>query len=474
MADTNLDIRKDTDAQERLEQLGYKQELARVLSPNENIIMSLSNASPVMAAFLFGLAPFFIAGTAAIPAAIIQGIAVILISLVLAELGSIYPVSGGLYSIANYILPKPLVYVATFMFLFQALIFPPSIALGTATYLQILFPMLPQSAFATSIIAVITTLVALVIGLNSIATSNLVTKILMAIQFVVVAIFLIACFANPNRSIIDVLSQPQLLSAGGNLAVPSFGVILMSVGTMFAVVNGYDAALGFSEETKGSCRNVGRTVFITAILISTSVILIFIAAVVAAPDLTSFLSAESPLLYSTEAAMGKTATIIINIGILIASFSGLVVLIVYMSRTIYTAGRDGVFPEGINKSVTKLSKKSQIPWVATTVLAVVTIALSMTGDLVMLITFGGILTATVYLLISLGSVSHRKKYPDMERPFRMPLFPLTPIVTSIGLLIALSSQQPRDIAIGVGFIVLALIYYYFYIRPRDEKKAEKK
>lgn len=464
---------ENMDAQARLEQLGYKQELVRALSPAENVIMALSNASPVMAAFVFGLAPFVVAGTTSVISAILQGVVVLLIGCVLAELGSIYPVSGGLYSIASYVLPKPLTYVALLMFMLQALIFPPSIALGTATYIQILFPALPQSALATSVIAAVTTLIALLIGLNSIATSNLVTKILMAIQAMVIAIFVIACLTNPQRGILEVLSNPQMLNAAqDSLVPPSFGTIFMTAGMMFAVVNGYDASLGFSEETKGNCRQVGRTVLISAILVSVLVVSIFWMAVISAPNLIDFLKAPSPLLYSAEAAMGRFAAIIVNVGVLISSFSGLVVIIVYMSRTIYTGGRDGVFPPAVNRAVMKLSEKSQIPWVSTAVLAIVTIVLVFASDLVALITFGSILTATVYLLISFGSISSRMKEPALARPFRMPLFPLTPILAIAGLLIALGCQTKTDIGIGLVLVVLALLYYYAYIRPRDRKTKE--
>lgn len=132
-------------AQRRLEELGYRQELNRNLSVTENVVMALSNVSPLMAAFVYALAAFATVGVATAPSAILQGINVVFIGFIIAELGSIYPVSGGLYSIISYILPKPLVFVAVFTFMVQAFIYPPSIALGVGQYLQILFPQLPQS-----------------------------------------------------------------------------------------------------------------------------------------------------------------------------------------------------------------------------------------------------------------------------------------------------------------------------------------
>ena len=68
-ADSELD-----GAQRRLEQLGYKQELNRNLSVTENVVMALSNVSPLMAAFVYALAAFATVGIATAPAAILQGI----------------------------------------------------------------------------------------------------------------------------------------------------------------------------------------------------------------------------------------------------------------------------------------------------------------------------------------------------------------------------------------------------------------
>ena len=50
-------------AEERLKDLGYKQELRRDLSVPQNIVMALANVSPVMAAFTYALAAFATVGT---------------------------------------------------------------------------------------------------------------------------------------------------------------------------------------------------------------------------------------------------------------------------------------------------------------------------------------------------------------------------------------------------------------------------
>lgn len=465
-----VDSEKDG-AQRRLEDLGYSQELNRNLSITGNVVMALSNVSPLMAAFVYALAAFATVGLASAPAAILQGINVIFIGFIIAELGSIYPVSGGLYSIISYILPKPLVYVAVFTFMVQAFIYPPSIALGVGQYLQILFPQLPQSATATGVIAAIAFIVALFIGLSSIVTNNRLAKILLLLQMVVILVFLVVCFANPQRSLIDVVFSPQMLdSSGTGLSAAGIGAVLMGLGILVASIDGYPASLGFSEETKGSCRTIGKAAFISAFATALIIVVVIVMGIVSAPNLVDFMNAPSPLLYTAESYLGALGTNLVNIGIIIASFSCLVVIINYMARVIYTGGRDGLWPKAVNKFLTKVSVKAQIPWAATTLIAIVGCLLVFYSNLIQLVIWGGAAAATVYLLVAIGSINSRRE-KEITRPFRMPLFPLPPIIVIALLLIALGNQT-WDVLVAVGVLVLiALAYYFLYARSKERKEA---
>ncbi len=461
-------------AEERLLDLGYKQELKRGLSVPQNIVMALANVSPVMAAFTYALAAFAVVGTATAPAAILQGINVICIGLILGELGSIYPVSGGLYSITRYVLPKPLVFLGVFNFMIQAFIYIPAIAMGVGAYLQMLFPQLPQGSLATSVISAISLIVALLIGLNSIVTNNRVTQIFLALQMIVIVIFLYIAFANPQRSLGELVLNPVALDGNGVLTPATFGMVLMGIGIMCAAIDGYGASLGFSEETKGSCKNVGKAAFLSAVITAVIIVVVDVASMIAAPDLIEFLSAGSPLLYVAESYLGAFGASIVNIGIIIASFGCMVVLISYMARVLWTGGRDRLWPDFINNALMKVSGKSQVPWLATILIAVVNCVLVFASDLVTMITFGGMSAAVVYLLIAIGSIRSRIKEKDIARPFKMPLFPMPSLIVIVFLCVAIGSQTPKDLMIVGLILALAMIYYFAYYRPRETRENKAK
>ncbi len=459
-------------AQRRLIDLGYKPVLDRKLSVFGNVVMGLSNVAPVMAAFVYGLAAFSVAGTGSIGAAWMQGINVCLIGFILAEAGSLYPVSGGMYSLVKYMLPRPLAFVAVFTFMIQAFIYPPAISMGVGTYLQILFPALPQDALATSVIAAIALILSLFIGLNNIATSNTVAKIFLAVQLMVIFVFLYICFAHPMRPLTEVLFDPVNLDGATSALVPvSFMGVLLGLGIMCAAIDGYPASLGFSEETKGSCRNVGIAVLSTALLTVFLVVICMTMGAIAAPNLNDFLSAPSPYLYIAEYYMGTMGSDLINIGIIIASFSCQTIVITYMSRVIFTGARDKIWPGPVNTFLSQVSKR-QTPWAATVVVGVICSIMVFSNSMVDLVTYGGMSAAVVYMLVAIGSINSRRKDPGITRPFRMPLFPLPPILVTCFLIVAILSQETSNQLVVGSFIAFALLYYFFYIRPRDKREEQ--
>lgn len=58
----------------------------------------------------------------------------------------------------------------------------------------------------------------------------------------------------------------------------------------------------------------------------------------------------------------------------------------------------------------------------------------------------------------------RKKEPNLERPYKVPFFPVVPIIAIIGgLYIVLNTlfTQPLNAAIGIGLTLLGLPIYFY-------------
>ena len=137
-------------SEERLKELGYSPQLPRTLHLSDNIILTMSSVSPMMAAFLLGLSPLRIGGLTAIMGMIVFSLFLLCNVLVLAEMGGSYPVSGGLFSYIQMTLRPIFGRIAAVMIFLQAIVVIASMALGVSEYLFLLLPFLPGGEYPSS------------------------------------------------------------------------------------------------------------------------------------------------------------------------------------------------------------------------------------------------------------------------------------------------------------------------------------
>jgi amino acid transporter len=443
----------NTQESSRLEELGYSQELSRRLHIWHVVGLSLADVSPTMAVLFLTAGVFFIGGTFALGANLILAVVVMLIALCLAELATMYPIAGGMYSLVRNVLPGPITWVTMFNYLLQGIVIPASIALGVAVFLQDLVPAL--DAIATPLLALISLVAATAIALTRVEVGAWVTIIMVVVELVVLGIVTIAAFANPNQSLTEVIFHPVVLQ-DGTLTAVTFGIILATLAPAFNVINGYDATLGFSEELMGGERAIAKAVVIAAFLASLFILVPLIAAVVAAPDLKNFFNAPAPIVYSVEQAMGRGAGMIVDFGASIALFNAMLALLMYFGRGMYTTGRDGIWPAPVNRAFARLNR-FRVPDIGILALAIPAAVIFVTA-LDFLIIFAGTMIAAVYFCIGLAAFWSRISQRDVPRPYRMPLWPLPPLVVVgfTGIALATQGRQYLIAELVLAAVALAL------------------
>ncbi|WP_181995603.1 APC family permease [Clostridium sp. AM58-1XD] len=427
----------------------------------DNIILTMSSVSPLMAAFLLGLSPIRIAGTATLSSIVLFSVFAVSNSLVLAELAGTYPLSGGLFSFIQMTLPPVFSRISACIIFLQSVVVIASIALGAADYILILFPFLPQSRMASVMIAAAVLMVCGFVCTRNLASGTATTKILFAVQMGILITYIVSCLCYTRRGIRETVLYP--LYFRGEITAADFGVILAGITPLFCVINGYDASLGLAEETMGESREISKSVIISLLC---AVILIGLgigSSILAAPDLNSYLSDKSPFLYTAQAVMGNTGKLFINTGILTASCGALISQITYYSRVMFSTARDRIWPELLSRQMVKISKRECMPYAATIMITVCTFIVVMTASMEKLVEFVGVLIAFVYLMISLGSIKNRITKPEGYRPFAMPLFPIPAFITAAYCSFVILIQRPFIkvmLAIAIaGGIVLYLFTY---------------
>ena len=442
-----------------LESLGYKQQLHRGVSILGTIALVVSDITPTASLLVIGPVVIAIAGSGALWAYIIGCFIAVAVALCMAELGSMFPVAGGLYSIVTRVLGRPIGFLALLDYVGQAIFLPASVAIGIGVYLQALNPDIPSN-IAAGVVMVLATIVALLrINLNA-----RVTALFLLLELIVIAVLALAGFTHVQQPL-SILTNPVL--PDGSAA--GLAVIFTAVAVAMFSVNGYDSAINFSEETKGSASIVGKAVIYAALIGIAFELIPFIAVVFGAPNLMDFLNSKTPLTDVARSAFGDTFVNILTYGAIIAIFNACLAITLQFARIVWASGRDRAWPGPISDALAQVHPMLRTPWVATLFVGVTATILCLQSTLLAVVTFTAVLLILLYALIALSAIVSRIQQANLPRPYRMPFWPVAPLIALVGTVVAITQQKQLDLVIVGAIIVIGLIYYLVFLEPRKDR-----
>lgn len=447
------------DGDVRLRQLGYTPRLERGLTTMGSVILTLSDITPAGSLLIVGIAVVALAGTGSVIAYLAGAGLAIMVALCMAELGSVYPVAGGVYSIVARVLGTWASFLTLLSYVVQAVFLPASIALGVGTYLNALNSSIPVNLTSAIAMVVVSGLALLKIHVNA-----LMTALFLVLEMVVIVVIAVAGFSHPVQSVSTFLHPQGLVD--GQLASFTAGAVIAAVAVALQSVNGYDAAISFAEETKGSTRNVGRAVLYSCLIGVVLELAAFLGAAFGAPDLKNFLSSSTPLTYVVEERFGHTAGTILTIGAVIAFFNACLAITLQMARVLWASGRDEIWPRPVSRVLQKLLPSTDAPWVATIAVGACATVLCFLSNIVAVVTFVSVLTIAIYVFVGVTAIVSRMRDKSAPRTFRMPLFPIPPLLAIVGAVVALSQQATRDLVIVAVIYAAGLAYYFLYLRSK--------
>lgn len=311
-----------------------------------------------------------------------------------------------------------------------------------------------------------------------------------AIPVVAIAAFLIFTFINivgvriaaSFELFITIIAVVELLIFAG-ASLPHFELTNL---TTNALPNGYAgifAAIPFAiwfflaiegvanvaEETINPQRNVligfGSailTLVILCVLTFTSSVGVagWEAIVYESPGVTS----DKPLLLALSHAVGTDSflyNLLIYVGIfgLVASFHG---IILASGRATYEFGRMNLAPKALGKVHPKF-KTPALALLANMLVGLIALLSGKTDEIITIAVFGAL---ALYIISMISFFALRKKEPDMERPFKVPFYPIFPalalIIASVSM-VAMSyyNQQLALVFLALmagSFILYKLVY----------------
>jgi amino acid transporter len=453
----------EVEGESLLHSMGYEQQLHRGLNFLGNIALTVSDITPTASLLVIGPVVIGVAGTGSIWAYLIGCFLALNVALCMGELGSMFPSAGGLYSIVTRVLGKPVGFLGMLLYVGQAIFLPASIAIGIGVYVNSLVSGVSTTLAAVVVMVAVTLLALLKINFNAVLTG-----FFLALELSVMVILFLAGILHVNQPA-SILTSP-VIAHGGALKDVATGAIVTALATALFSVNGYDSAINWSEETEGSAAQVGKAVVMAATIGILCELVPFIATVFGAQDLHGFLTSATPLTDVVQSAFGGTVVDIVTVGAIIAIFNASLAITLQFARITWSTGRDRAWPDVISGALSRINGNGA-PWVATLFIGACATILCLESSLQSVVSSTAVMIISLYALIALSSLVSRARQRELPRPFRMPVWPLPPLIALIGVAIALSKQTRRDLLIVAGIVVFGLLYYGLYLRRGNRYAA---
>jgi len=323
----------------RLAQFGYEPQLRRSLSLVDLLVYGLVFISPIAPFAIFGVV--FNASRGLVPLTYVIGlVAMVFTAISYREMSIAFPISGSVYSYAGRGLHPSAGFLAGWAVLLDYLLLPTLAYVVSAAAMRAIFPSIPQSAWVLLFIISNTT-----INLLGIETTARASKIFLAMQLVVITLFIVLGVVAIARGVngahwsLDPLWSPAAFHV-------SFVFNALSVAVLSFL--GFDAISTLAEEATGGGKTVGQATMISLGLAAVLFIVQTWIAALLIPARTEFIGdAEINDAFYTIAAIAGGPALELVTAISIALSAGIANALVAQaatSRLLFAMARDGQLP----------------------------------------------------------------------------------------------------------------------------------
>jgi APA family basic amino acid/polyamine antiporter len=449
---------------------------------------------------LTGRAAAQFAGPAIIVSFIITGTLCALVALSYAELASAIPVSGSAYSYSYASLGEVAAWIMGVLLVLEYGLAASTVAVGWSGYvasflhdvgLDIPPPLrgawgTPVTDFVTgatvgtgvvnlpAVIAIAAVTGLLVLGVSE---SAFVNNIVVAIKVTVVVAFIAigSFFVDPAlwsplvpAAVPAPVGEPGLMSEIGSALwavvtaqnTGQYGVsgIITAAATIFFAYIGFEAVSTAGAESMNPRRDMpigilGSLIICTILYILTSAVLV---GIVPYTDLND----PAPIAKAVNQIGLPWFAVLVKIGAIAGLSSVMLVLLYGQTRIFYTMARDGLIPPVFSQ----VHPKFKTPWINTVIVGILACGFAGFMGLDALANLTNVGTLLAFAIVCFTVIYLRYARPQMQRAFKTPLFPVTPVLGAAMCLFLLMSLMAHDATRNFFLIYLAggIVLYFAY------------
>lgn len=401
-----------------------------------------------------------VAGPAAILAVIIAGVLSFSIALNYSELATTYPETGGAMTYVREAWGKGLLsFLVGSMDSISSTFYCALSAVGFAYSMSVFIPGLPIVPVAIVVIMIFTTLN--IFGVTNIGKIQMVMGGILILSFIV---YIVGGFVSPNGFNIHTF-MPEGKFFIGDSFWTNLLTIMRTIALIYTLYVGFEVIADDAEEVKNPTKNISIAIMVSLLIITIVYSTISFVALGTMP--------WNQLAGSETALSDTIAKFLPGIGVFMIGLAGMVGALTSVNssmlsatRETFTLSRDGAWPQVLQRL-----NSARVPFMSILFIGVVSSMITGIG----LVNFLSYITSAGYLFVlfcsNLSMIALHKKYPFIHRPYKVPLFPLTPIVASLTCLIVIAFSELNALLFMAGILVLLAIYYYAQIGYRAYKEA---
>ncbi len=387
---------------------------------------------------LSGLAVGYV-GSAAIASFLLAALVAAFTALTYCEFSSIYPFSGEGYLYARKTFPPLLAYLVGWCILLGYASSCAFYIASLSTYFNEFVWHFPAEALP---------------GLVFLAALTLLnmkgTKESGAFQIVVTAakIVLLVWFIAGGLGSFDAAAVSARFSS-------DLPMIASTAALVFITFFGFSAIAASAGEVINPTKTIPRAIFISMIVVT--VLYALVVVVVVAAELTEY--TESAMGVAARAFLGPVGGAVIVGGALFSMISASNASILAGSRVALSMSRLRHLP----RSFSRVSARTRTPVVALLAVGGSIAAFALLLPLEELAHFANLVLLLALCLVNAALIVHRRRFPDIERPFRVPLVPLLPglgIAANIYLILQIPAQgHIQPVILGILALAAGLFAY---------------
>jgi APA family basic amino acid/polyamine antiporter len=228
--------------------------------------------------------------------------------------------------------------------------------------------------------------------------------------------------------------------------------------TMFAY-DGWIHVGNIAGELKNPARNLPKA--IAGGILGIMLVYLFVQfAFLRTLDISQLSGNENAAMQVADKIFGGIGGRLVTIGILVSVYGTINGYTMTGMRLPYTMGLEKQLP--FSDKLAKLNK-NKVPYIAGILELVIAIIMMMVGGFDMLTDMLIFVIWIFYTLVFAAVIKLRKTEPDLERPYRVPFYPIIPIIAILGGVFILVMTLINQFQLALTGILLTLVGIPFYL-----------